>query len=269
MELLTLPLVLAVVLLELTVGGAFVLWLLDRQRQAPSGFVKLTASVGVGTAALATALVPALPRGDVVGRAGLSPGPLSLFGSAIFVVLALAIIELIAAFTAWPRFRAAASIAVLAGGTLSLLVAAVARPTESPYDVFALVALPIGALAVGGADGAMLLGHWYLVTPKLTTGPLRQAALIVFVAVVAQLLLFVVAFARGDISMNWDVPYLIATGIRGGVGILMTGVIAAAAWSSAKTNTQAATGLLYVGLGTVLAGEIGARVIFFLTGVAL
>ncbi|MFN2520901.1 MAG: hypothetical protein ABR525_07650 [Candidatus Limnocylindria bacterium] len=269
MELVTLPLVLAVVLLEITIGGSFVLWFIDRRREAPTGFVRLTASVGVGTAALATALVPALPRGDILERAGLSAGPLALFGMAIFVVLALAVIALVATFTAWPRFRGASSIAVLIGGAIALLFAAVARPTNSPYDIFALVALPIGALALGGSDGAMLLGHWYLVTPKLTTGPLRKAALIVFFAVLAQLLLFVVAFARSDISMNWPVPYLIATGIRGGVGILMTGVIAAAAWSSAKTNTQAATGLLYVGLGTALAGEIAARVMFFLTGVSI
>jgi hypothetical protein len=34
-------------------------------------------------------------------------------------------------------------------------------------------------------------------------------------------------------------------------------------------NTQASTGLLFVGLGCVLAGEVSARVLFFLTGAAV
>jgi len=34
-------------------------------------------------------------------------------------------------------------------------------------------------------------------------------------------------------------------------------------------NTQSSTGLLYVGLGTVLAGEVAARVVFYLTGAAV
>jgi hypothetical protein len=34
-------------------------------------------------------------------------------------------------------------------------------------------------------------------------------------------------------------------------------------------NTQSSTGLLYVALGCVIAGEISARVIYFLTGVPI
>ncbi len=41
------------------------------------------------------------------------------------------------------------------------------------------------------------------------------------------------------------------------------------AWWTARMSTQSSTGLLYVGLGTVLAGEIAARVVFYLTGVAV
>ena len=54
---------------------------------------------------------------------------------------------------------------------------------------------------------------------------------------------------------------------RIGVGLLLTFVVTLAAWWTAGMNTQSSTGLLYVGLGCVIAGEISARVIFFLTGV--
>ena len=42
-----------------------------------------------------------------------------------------------------------------------------------------------------------------------------------------------------------------------------------AAWWTAGMNTQSSTGLLYVALGCAFAGEVSARVIFFLTGVPI
>ena len=148
---------------------------------------------------------------------------------------------------------------------------AVARPAASgtAYDLFALLALPVAALALGGSSAAMLLGPWYLVTPKLSTVPLQRAALVVAAAVALQLALAGIAFARGDLQTQLQGALVIAAGIRLGVGLLMTLGVALAAWWTAKTNTQSSTGLLYVGLGTVLAGEISARVIFFLQGVAI
>ena len=41
---LTLPLVLAVVLVELALGGTFVSWFLERRGEAPGGFLKLVAA---------------------------------------------------------------------------------------------------------------------------------------------------------------------------------------------------------------------------------
>ena len=63
--------------------------------------------------------------------------------------------------------------------------------------------------------------------------------------------------------------FVIAAGLRVGVGLFMTLAVALAAWWTARMNTQASTGLLFVGLGCVLAGEVSARVLFFLTGAAV
>jgi hypothetical protein len=49
----------------------------------------------------------------------------------------------------------------------------------------------------------------------------------------------------------------------------MTLIVALAAWWTAGMNTQSSTGLLYVALGCAFAGEVSARVIFFLTGVPI
>jgi hypothetical protein len=269
MALATLPLVLCVLMVELAIGGAFLMWYIDRTEAAPSGFLKLTAFVNAGAIAFAGILIPALPRGDLVARAGLDGSALAAFAQVLIVVIVLVIAQLVASFTPWKTVREIVGIVTVLAGTFDLVLASIARPSTSPFDVFALVALPLGALALGGADAAMLLGHWYLVTPKLSSGPLRRAALVLVAAVVLQIVVVAVSVARGDITLNMELAFVVATGLRIGVGLFMTLAVALAAWWTARMNTQASTGLLFVGLGCVLAGEVSARVLFFLTGAAV
>ncbi len=265
----TLPLVLAIVLVELAAGGAFVLWFLDRRGIAPTGFLKLTAGVNAVAAAAAAGLIPTIIPKDL-GTIGLNPDPLGSFSQALVVFLVLTVVQFIATFTPWPAVRNVAGIVTVLVGLVTLEVAAIARPASAPYDIFALLALPLGALALGGSDAAMLLGHWYLVTPKLTTAPLQRAALVVVFAVILQSVVVLVSFARGDLVDATDqVGLMVALGIRIGVGLLMTLGVAIGGWWTARMNTQSSTGLLYVGIGTTLAGEISARVLFFLLGVAV
>ena len=115
----------------------------------------------------------------------------------------------------------------------------------------------------------MLLGHWYLVTPKLSTEPLRTASLVVAGAVVLQSAVVAGSFARGDFSGTFETGLWVGIALRIGVGLAMTFGVALAAWWTARMNTQSATGLLYVGLGTAVAGELSARMLFFLTGIAV
>lgn len=270
MPIVTLPLVLTVVLLELAVGGAFLVWALDRTRLAPGGFLKLAAGVDAVAAGVAFFLLPALPRGELAVRAGLDPGPIdALVQPAVPVLLVLLLAQLLGTFLPFRPLREAAGIGVLLAGGAALLAAAVARPTDAPYDVFALLALPLGALALGGTNGAMLLGHWYLVTPKLSPAPLQRAALIVVAAVALQIGVVAVTFARGELVGIADTSLNVAIAIRIGVGLVMTLGLVVAGWWTARMNTQSSTGLLYVGLGTVLAGELSARVVYYLTGIAV
>jgi len=269
MALATLPLVLCVLMVELAIGGAFLMWYIDRTEAAPSGFLKLTAFVDAGAIAFAGVLLPALPRGDLVVRAGLDATALAGFAQVLVVVIVLVVAQLITAFLPWKAVREVVGIITVLAGVFDLVLAAVARPSASPFDVFALLALPLGALALGGADAAMLLGHWYLVTPKLSAGPLQRAALVLVGAVVLQIGLVAVAVARGELTLNMEMAFVVAAALRVGVGLFMTLAVALAAWWTARMNTQASTGLLFVGLGCVLAGEVSARVLFFLTGAAV
>ena len=269
MPIATLPLVLAVVLLELAVGGAFLIWALDRTRQAPAGSLKLIAAVDAGAGALAFLLLPTIPRGTLAERVQLHAPALDSFSLAVSVLAVLLVAQLITTFVPWHALRSVVSLVTLLVGGAALVAAAVARPSESQFDVFALLALPLGALALGGVDGAMLLGHWYLVTPKLSPTPLQRASLIVVAALVLQAGLIAVTVARGQLVGALDSSLGVAVAIRIGVGIAMTLGLVLGAWWTARMNTQSSTGLLYVGLGTVLAGEVAARVVFYLTGAAV
>jgi hypothetical protein len=219
--------------------------------------------------AAAVGLIPTIIPRDLQ-RAGLDPAPLGSFGQALVVFLVLIVTQLVLTFVPLKDMRGVAgAIAVLVGiGTLE--IAAIARPSPAQFDVFALFALPLGSLALGGSNSAMLLGHWYLVTPKLSPAPLQSAALVVVFAVLLQIGLVTVTYARGDLTgAQAQVGLLVAVGLRVGVGLLMTLAVALGAWWTARMNTQSSTGLLYVGLGTALAGEISARVLFFITGAAV
>lgn len=262
----TLPLVLCVLMIELAIGGAFLMWYLDRTGSAPTGFLKLTAFVNVGAIAFAGVLIPTIPRDP---RVGLDVAVLATFTQVLVVVIVLVVAHLMASFLPWRAVREAVGIITILAGVSDLVIAAVARPGIDRFDAFALLALPLGALALGGANAAMLLGHWYLVTPKLSTGPLQRAALVLVAAVTLQLGLVLVAIARGELRLDMELAFLVAAGLRIGVGIFMALAVGLAAWWTARLNTQASTGLLYVGLGCVLSGEVSARVLFYLTGAAV
>lgn len=269
MPLVTLPLVLAVILLELAIGGAFLVWTLDRTRQAPGGFLKLATGVNALAALLAFGLLPTLPRGELAVRAGLQPTAIDALAQAVPVLAVLLVAQLLAVFLPFRPLREITGVGALLVGGLALMAAAVARPSDSPYDVFALVVLPLGALALGGTNAAMLLGHWYLVSPKLSSAPLQRASLIVAAAILLQAVLVGVAIARGELAGVSDSSLGVAMAIRIGVGLAMTFGLVLAGWWTARMNTQSSTGLLYVGLGTVIAGELAARVVFYLTGAAV
>lgn len=268
MAIATLPIVLSVVLAELAIGGSFVMWLVDRGGRAPSGFLKLVAFVDLGAIAAALALVPVFPRGDLADAAGINTGPLAAFGQVLIVVTILVIIQLITSFLPTRGLRIASGIVTSLAGAFALGVVALAtKAADSAVDPLAFAALPLGAIALGGTDGAMLLGHWYLVTPKLSPGPLRRASLTVVAAVALQIALVGIVWLRGDLTGTWETALSVALALRIGVGLFMTFVVALAAWWTAGMNTQSSTGLLYVALGCAFAGEVSARVIFFLTGV--
>lgn len=254
----TLPLVLFVVLFELAVGGVVAMLLLESTTETPVGFLRLAAVVDVAAAASAALIASALPA-EAEAAARLS-----------YAVAVLMGLTFVGTLTPWVRIRRAIEAVSAIAGVVLLVAAASVRSSSavSPYDVLALTALPAGALALGGVDAAMLLGHWYLVTPKLSARPLQTAALMFTSALVLQALLLALAYTRGFVTTALDANGA-ATVLRIFVGIVAPLPIGFAAWWTARMNTQSSTGLLYIALGMVLAGEIMARMLFYVAGVPI
>jgi hypothetical protein len=67
-----------------------------------------------------------------------------------------------------------------------------------------------------------------------------------------------------------DAPISPLFWLRVGVGVLFPLALCLPVWRTARVRSMmSATGLLYIALGTILAGEIMARALFFVAGVPL
>lgn len=110
-----------------------------------------------------------------------------------------------------------------------------------------------GAIALGGVTDEMLLGHWYLVDPKLPRWALQRLDLVAGVALVADAALLILAGAGLDSVVGWAFVGLAAMSV-----LLMVGV-----WFSLKepaySGVMAATGLSYLAVLTALGAAVAGR----------
>jgi hypothetical protein len=164
----------------------------------------------------------------------------------------------------WPSIRSVLLAASLAAGLAVVVLSAplAERPLSVLTDLTSI-------LLVGAATSAMVLGHWYLVVHDLPITALRRltvvlaGALVLRAAVVGLVLVGPVhagfADARAVAAGLWSpdgvfVWMRLLFGLAGPLSLL---------WFIWKTveirSTQSATGILYVQLFLVLAGELLAK----------
>ena len=125
------------------------------------------------------------------------------------------------------------------------------------------------AAATGGVFVAMILGHWYLVTPKLPEAPLILLSRVLFGLVAAQVVLFAASMLLGAGSGGG--PFSPLTGpwaqfvwLRLLVGLIFPLVVSWAAIQTARSRSmESATGLLYINVGSIAAGTILAAGLYF------
>jgi hypothetical protein len=167
---------------------------------------------------------------------------------------------LVASMLRWPRSGLA-----LAAGAVGLATTASLAFGESNLWV---VQLWLAAAALGAVNAAMLLGHWYLVTPQLSPTPLRRMMVVLLVALVLQLAAFGIALVGADADAWSHVAWLVWMCLI--VGILLPIGITVLAWIATRAaSLQASTGLLYIALAFVITGTIGGASLTFWTGVPL
>ena len=162
--------------------------------------------------------------------------------------------------------------AVAAGGRdARLRRARLGRRTARAVSL--LIQLAVVTAAIGGVFAAMILGHWYLVTPEAARGAAHPAARGLLAVVALQLVLFVVWVATGagpaDVAPFAALvgPWALFVWLRLIVGLVFPLIVSWAAVQTARTRSmESATGLLYINVGTIAAGTILAAGLYFGAG---
>jgi len=128
------------------------------------------------------------------------------------------------------------------------------------------------AAATGGVFAAMILGHWYLVTPKLSTGPALLVSRAMLGIVAVQLALFGLWVGLGVGTTQAPLepltgPWALFVWLRLIVSLVFPLIVSWAAVQTVKTRSmESATGLLYINVALIAAGTIDAAGLYFGAG---
>jgi hypothetical protein len=251
--------------------GAFGAVVLGRLRtDATRGFLAFTALCASVFGLLAylsdTALPATVPGSAIVPDPAFDqPRRLALV---VFTVLAFAYAVVIARRARTPVI----GLGGLAAGVAALVAGSLGWGGGFPSAVPVLLQLVVLTAATGGVFAAMILGHWYLVTPRLPEAPLVLFARLLLWIVGLQLALFVAWVATGSGSggrpfASLTGPWALFVWLRLLVGLLFPLVVSWAAVQTARTRSmESATGLLYINVGTIAAGTILAAGLYFGAG---
>ncbi len=269
-----LPYTLVLILAELAIGSLWVTLASDLRGGVTRGFVMTMAFCVAVTAGLTLWAAADLQVGTAVDGYKLDPGWFPAVKRSFTVVTGASLLYAFAAFMGWDPIGRLAGIAGAIAGALGVgLLAAMLAPPTWGYPG-ALLALVAGTLAMGAVSVSMVWGHWYLTEGALPTWPLRDLAWILIGSLVLQALV---------VLINLVIPVRLvptpknpvdaglfanpALYLRLGVGLVFPIILAVLSLRTTKIRAmQSATGLLYICMGAVFAGEVLSKGLMFLTG---
>jgi hypothetical protein len=128
-------------------------------------------------------------------------------------------------------------------------------------------------LLLGSVMLTMVFGHWYLVIPRLSIEPLKLLTKVLMAAIGIRVLSII--FSLVVLQLERAIPLgamLTELMVRQGLffwprlifGVLLPIVLAGMIWSTVQIrHTQAATGLLYLAVVTLLFGEFFSKFLLF------
>ena len=260
------------VLTGLALGSYAGVVLLRRRTAVTPGYLRFTAICAFGFGILALLSDGALPStlGDspvIVDPAWDAPRRAALLAFCVLVAASLI------ARRFGPRPGSAVEWAGLAAAVATLVFAALGWGDGLLGAAALLIQLAVVSAAIGGVFAAMILGHWYLVTPKLPEGPLILLARTLLLVVVAQVVLFVAWVATGagpaDVAPFASLvgPWALFVWLRLIVGLVFPVIVCWASVQTARSRSmESATGLLYINVGSIAAGTILAAGLYFGAG---
>ncbi len=267
-----LPFINWTVLTGLALGTYAAVILLRRRSSATRGYLAFATACAVGFGLLAWLSDGALPSTLGTSPVALDPTWDAPRRAALLAFCALAALALVAR-----RIRPAVArpmeLLAFTSGILTIAAGSLAWGGGALGALGLLLELATLCAATGGVFAAMILGHWYLVTPKLPEAPLILLARVLLAVVGAQLVLFAAWVAIGAGPAN-GAPFSALTGqyamfvwLRLIVGLLFPLIVCWAAVKTAQTRSmESATGLLYINVGTIAAGTILAAGLYFGAG---
>ena len=181
----------------------------------------------------------------VAGVAALLGVGALIFGGGVPVVIALVALAIGAATAHRPELLAV----MFAGAAVAFFVGSGLSGAWLPAVT--------GAVALGGVTDGMILGHWYLVKPRMPRWALRRVTLVGLIGVVADAALLIGrgALASGDslLVVGWAFVGLSILSL-----LLLTGA-GLALRERGYSAVMAATGLFYLAELTVLGAVVTGR----------
>jgi hypothetical protein len=168
----------------------------------------------------------------------------------------------------------------IGGGLIAVTLQALEISADAPglMPLLTVVSFWSSVALLGGACGAMILGHWYLVVPSLDVAHLQSivklhigSMVVRAVVVLAAVIIAIVTWEPG-MGPPFDRYILSSGGIffwqRVLFGLAGPAVLSYLTWETAKIqSTQSATGILYVDFFTVIVGEMLAKYLLLSTSV--
>jgi len=261
------------VLTGLALGSYAAVVLLARRTTATPGYLRFTTICALAFGALAWLSDTALPTTLGSSPVVVDPAWDAPRRTALLLFVGLVAVTLVIGGRLGPAARTALRAAAVIAGAATLAFGALAWGDGSFGAANLLVQLAVVSAAIGGVFAAMVLGHWYLVTPKLPEQPLILLARVLLGIVVVQVILFWAWIATGagpaDVApfSSLTGPWALFVWLRLIVGLIFPLVVCWASVQTARTRSmESATGLLYINVGSIAAGTILAAGLYFGAG---
>ncbi|MCA9825264.1 MAG: hypothetical protein KC482_08310 [Dehalococcoidia bacterium] len=269
-----LPYTLLLVLAELAIGSLWVTVGSDLRGGVTRGFVMTMAFCIAITAALTYWTAVTIDLGTDVDGFQIDTGWFEPARRALLVVIGASVLYTLSAFMGWdPVGRLSGLVGSAAGLFAIICYAGMFAPPTWGYPAV-LLALVGGTWALGAVSVSMTWGHWYLTEGRLPAWPLRDLNWVLLAGIGFQCVVValnsVVPVREAPTPANALDTALIANPafyLRLGVGLLFPGILAFLSLRTVKIEAmQSATGLLYIAMAAVFAGEVLSKGLMFVTG---